>query len=183
MNLTGKILISLPNMKDIRFYKSVIYICAHSKDGAMGIIINKSLELELYPDLLLQLGIDKKKVNKKILLQYGGPIETGRGFVLHTDDFIKNESMKIDAGVVLTNTADIFEDLSKGKGPKISMLALGYAGWGAGQLEQEIIDNGWMLSSVNSNFIFDESATTKWKKAYEILKINPYALSSSLGRV
>ena len=182
MNLTGKILISLPNIKDERFHKSVIYICAHSSDGAMGIIINKSLEMELYPNLLEQLGIEKSSVNKKIFFHYGGPVETGRGFVLHSDDFIKKESMRIDKGVVLTCTADVFDDLSKGQGPKISMLALGYTGWGPGQLEQEMLNNGWLTSSVNSSFIFDVNSTTKWKRAYGLLGFNPNNLSGSFSR-
>ena len=182
MNLTGQILISLPNIEDDRFHKSVIYICAHSKEGSMGIIINKSLEIEMYPNLLKQLGIDKYQTNKKIFFHYGGPVETGRGFILHSDDFIKDESMVIDSGIVLTSTADFFIDLAKGVGPKISMLALGYAGWGPGQLEKEISKNGWMITTVNSNFIFDENNSKKWSKAYDLIGINPYSISNNFGR-
>ena len=181
MNLAGQILISLPNIEDERFYKSVIYICAHSSEGSMGIIINKSLELELYPNLLKQLGIDKSYKNKKIYFHYGGPVETGRGFFLHSDDFIKDESILIDGGVALTSTADFFTDLSKGLGPKISILALGYTGWGPGQLENEISNNGWMTNSVNSNFVFDENNSKKWEKAYDLLGVNPHSLSNNFG--
>lgn len=181
MNLAGKILISLPNIEDERFYKSVIYVCAHSNEGSMGIIINKSLELELYPGLLKQLGIEKQHTNKKIFFHYGGPVETGRGFILHSDDFIKNDSMLIDKGVVLTSTAEFFTDLSKGIGPKTSILALGYAGWGAGQLENEISNNGWMTTSVNSSFIFDENNSKKWEKAYDLLGVNPYSITNFFG--
>ena len=181
MNLSGQILISLPNIEDERFYKSVIYICAHSQEGSMGIIINKSLELNLYPSLLEQLGIDSSYTNKKIFFHYGGPVETGRGFILHSDDFIKKESMPIDNGIVLTSTIDFITDLKKGLGPKISILALGYAGWGPGQLENEISKNGWMTSSVSSNFVFDENNSQKWEKAYNLLGINPYSLSNNFG--
>ena len=181
MNLTGQILISLPNMQDERFYKSVIYLCAHSKEGSMGIIINKTLEIDMYPNLLSQLGIDKSVKNKKIYFHYGGPVETSRGFILHTDDFVKDESLVIDSGVALTSTADFFGDLSKGQGPKISMLALGYTGWGPGQLEEEISRNGWMTAAVNSHFIFDENNSRKWEKAYNIIGVNPYSISNKSG--
>ena len=182
MNLTGKILLSLPNISDNRFYKSVIYVCAHTKEGAMGIIINKSLEMELYPNLLKQLGIDKKLKNNKILFNYGGPIEPGRGFVLHSDEFLKKESMPIENGIVLTSTSDIIKDLSIGKGPKICMLALGYTGWGPEQLDQEIFNNGWVSSSVNSNFIFDTNIISKWEKAYSIIGIDPNKIHPEFGQ-
>jgi len=182
MNLVGQILISLPNIKDERFYKSVIYICAHSPEGAMGFIINKSLELELYPTLLKQLGLDNLQNNKKIYFHYGGPVEPNRGFVLHSDDFIKKESMPIDKGIVLTSTVDVFEGLSKGAGPKVSMLAIGYTGWGPGQLEKEMSDNGWLSSPINSNFVFDENYKQKWLKAYELIGISPHTLHNKPGR-
>tara|TARA_Y100000590_G_C15671286_1_gene996324 strand:+ start:1248 stop:1799 length:552 start_codon:yes stop_codon:yes gene_type:complete len=182
MNLTGQILFSLPNIKDERFKKSVIYICAHTSDGAMGIVINKTLEMELYPNLLKELGIEKNKINKKIFFNYGGPVETSRGFILHSDDVIKKESIPINKGVILSNTIEIFEDLSNGKGPEFSMVALGYAGWGAQQLENEILNNGWMFTNVNSKFIFDDNPNTKWEKAYEILGVDPYSMSDKAGR-
>ena len=182
MNLAGQILISLPNIEDERFYKSVIYICAHSQEGSMGIIINKSLELNLYPSLLEQLGIDSSYTNKKIFFHYGGPVETGRGFILHSDDFIKKESMPIDNGIVLTSTIDFITDLKKGLGPKISILALGYTGWGPGQLENEISNNGWLSSPIDRNFIFEENSKRKWEKAYEILGIKPHTLHKNFGK-
>ncbi len=182
MNLTGQILISLPDIKDERFNKSVIYICAHSVGGAMGIIINKSLEMELYPNLLEQLGIDKLQKDKKIFFNYGGPVETSRGFVLHSDDYIKDESITVDSGVALTSTKDIITNLSKGYGPKFSILALGYTGWGPGQIEQEILNNGWMLSTTTSDFIFNENFNSKWEKAYNLMGINPYSMVNNFGK-
>ena len=181
MNLTGQLLISMPSLQDERFFKTVIYLCAHSKDGAMGIIINKKIDYDLYPDLLEQLGIDKPLDNKKLFIRYGGPVESGRGFILHSDEIIQKESLTIDSGIALTSTAEFFENLSKGKGPKNSIFALGYAGWGAGQLEKEIIANSWMTLSTDSKFLFDEEVNNKWSQAYNLLGIDPNKLSHHSG--
>ena len=182
MNLTGQIIVSMPSLEDERFFKTVIYICAHSAEGSMGIIINKKIDYDLYPDLLEQLGIDKPLDNKKLFIRYGGPIESGRGFVLHSDDMVRRETLNIDKGIALTSTAEFFDDLSKGKGPKNSILALGYAGWAPGQLESEIIQNSWMSLSVDSSFLFDEKVSQKWSQAYKIIGINPNNLSNQSGR-
>ena len=181
MDLTGQILISMPNMLDERFYKTVIYICAHSKEGSMGIIINKKIDNDNYPSLLEQLGIDKSLNDKKIFIRYGGPVETGRGLVLHTDDVIQKGSLPIDKGIVLTSTAEIFDDIAKGKGPKTSILAIGYAGWEAGQLEFEIKQNSWMTLPVDSSFIFDEKVSDKWNEAYKMMGFDPTFLSQFSG--
>ena len=181
MDLTGQILISMPNMLDERFYKTVIYICAHSKEGSMGIIINKKIDYDNYPSLLEQLGIDKSLNDKKIYIRYGGPVETGRGLVLHTDDVIQKGSLPIDKGIVLTSTAEIFDDISKGKGPKISILAIGYTGWEAGQLEYEIKQNSWMTLPVESSFIFDDQVLDKWLEAYKMMGFDPTFLSHFPG--
>ena len=181
MDLTGQIIVSMPTLEDMRFYKTVIYMCAHSKEGSMGIIINKKIDHDLYPDLLLQLGIDKPLKNKKFFIRYGGPVESGRGFILHSDDLIRKESLAIDKGVVLTNTTEFFEDLANNKGPKNSILALGYAGWGPGQLEYEISKNSWMNTPIESSFLFDEKMTTMWDGAYKLIGINPSNLSLFSG--
>jgi len=181
MDLTGQILISIPNMLDERFYKTVIYMCAHSKEGSMGIIINKNIDHDNYPNLLEQLGIDQPINDKKIFIRYGGPIETSRGLLLHTDDVIQKESLQINKGIVLTSTADIFNDIAQGKGPKISILALGYTGWGAGQLENEIKQNSWMTVPIESSFIFDEKVSNKWDEAYKIIGFDPMSLSQFFG--
>ena len=181
MNLTGQLLISMPAQEDERFEKSVIYMCAHSKDGAMGIIINKKIDYDLYPDLLQQLGIDNPLIGKKLYIRYGGPVESGRGFVLHSDEFIRKETLTIDKGIALTSTSEFFDDLSKGNGPKNSILALGYAGWGPGQIESELISNSWMTLRTDSNFIFDESVSNKWNDAYDLLGVDPNKLSQFSG--
>ena len=182
MDLTGKIIVSMPSLEDERFFKTVIYMCAHSSQGSMGIIINKKIDYDLYPDLLEQLGIDKPLDNKKLFIRYGGPVESGRGFVLHSDDMIRKETLNIDKGVALTSTTEFFDDLSSGKGPKNSILALGYAGWGPGQLEDEIIKNSWMTLSVDTSFLFDEEVSRKWKEAYKIMGVDPNNLSFKSGR-
>ena len=181
MNLTGQLLISMPTLEDERFFKSVIYICAHSKEGAMGIIINKKIDYDLYPDLLEQLGIDKPIENKKLFIRYGGPVESGRGFVLHSDEIMRKETLSIDKGIALTSTSEFFDDLAKGNGPKNSILALGYAGWGPGQIENEIISNSWMTLSTDSKFIFDEEVNNKWLNAFNLLGVDPSKLSNHSG--
>ena len=181
MNLTGQIIVSMPSLEDERFYKTVIYICAHSSEGSMGIIINKKIDYDLYPDLLQQLGIDKPLNNKKLFIRYGGPVESGRGFVLHSDDMVRKETLNIDKGVALTSTAEFFDDLSKGKGPKNCILALGYAGWQPGQLEHEIMRNSWMSLSVDNSFLFDDEVSRKWSQAYKLIGIDPNSLSFESG--
>ena len=181
MNLTGQVIVSMPSLEDERFFKTVIYMCAHSSEGSMGIIINKKIDYDLYPDLLEQLGIDTPLGNKKLFIRYGGPIESGRGFVLHSDDMIKKETLNIDKGVALTSTSEFFDDLSKGEGPKNSILALGYAGWGPGQLEFEIMQNSWMSLAVDTSFLFDDEVSRKWKQAYKILGVDPNNVSFQSG--
>ena len=182
MNLTGQLLISMPSLNDERFFKTVIYLCAHSKDGAMGIIINKKIDYDLYPDLLQQLGIDKPLGNKKLFIRYGGPVESGRGFILHSDEIMKKDTLSIEKGVALTSTAEFFEDLSEDKGPRNSILALGYAGWSPGQLENEILSNSWMTLQTDSSFLFDDEVSNKWLNAYKLLGIDPNKLSYQSGR-
>ena len=157
-------------------------MCAHSSEGSMGIIINKKIDYDLYPNLLEQLGIDKPLKNNKLFIRYGGPVESGRGFILHSDDIVRKESLNIDKGVALTSTSEFFDDLAKGKGPKNSILALGYTGWGPGQLENEIIQNSWMSLPIEASFLFDEEVSKKWNNAYKIIGIDPNSLSNNSGR-
>ena len=180
MNLTGQVIVSMPSLQDERFHKTVIYMCAHSSEGSMGIIINKKIDYDLFPNLLEQLGIDKP-VNNKLFLRYGGPVESGRGFVLHSDDIVQKETLNISKGVALTSTSEFFDDLAKGNGPKNSILALGYAGWGPGQIENEIISNSWMTLSTDSKFIFDEEVNNKWLNAFNLLGVDPSKLSNHSG--
>ena len=182
MDLTGQVLVSKPSLEDERFYKTVIYMCAHSSEGSMGIIINKKIDFDLYPDLLKYLGIDKSDNTKKLYIRYGGPVETSRGFILHSDDIMRKESLNINKGIALTSTSEFFNDLAKGNGPENSILALGYAGWGPGQLETEIIQNSWISLTVESSFLFDEKISNKWQEAYKILGFDPMKLSIFSGQ-
>ena len=131
----------------------------HPPSGPQRIIINKKIDYDLYPDLLEQLGIDKSLGDKKLYIRYGGPVETSRGFVLHSDEVIQKETLSIEKGVALTSNSEFFENLSKGKGPENSILALGYAGWGPGQIEKEILANSWMTLAADSKFLFDDDSS------------------------
>ncbi len=150
--LDGQMLIAMPAMSDERFTRSVIYVCAHSSEGAMGIVVNQPAQNINFPDLLVQLEVipAKERIElpvraETVKVLKGGPVETGRGFVLHSADFfIENSTLPIDEGICLTATLDILKAIARGSGPASAVLALGYAGWAPGQLEQEIQQNGWL---------------------------------------
>lgn len=181
-NLTGKLLIAMPDMGDPRFDHAVIYICAHSSDGSMGLIINKPAPDVRFSDLLEQLSIDEGEQMVDVRIHYGGPVETGRGFVLHTSDYASGAgTMEVASGVAMTATLDILEDIATGSGPKRSMLGLGYAGWGPGQLEDELIQNGWLVCDANEDILFGRAAEHKWTAALKILGVDPLMLSASGG--
>jgi putative transcriptional regulator len=183
-SLTGKLLIAMPGMGDPRFDHSVVFLCAHSTDGAMGLIINKPTpELE-FEDLLTQLKIPPPPAHRvKVGVHYGGPVEGGRGFVLHSSDYAGNSStLKVDDRFGMTATLDVLEDLSDGAGPRQCILALGYAGWGPGQLESELRRNGWLTCDAETEIVFDAAADRKWHLALASLGIDPMMLSATGGR-
>lgn len=177
----GQILIAMPQMTDQRFAKSVIYLCAHSAEGAMGLVVNKLIESITFPDLLEQLNIDAGAADDKIQVHFGGPVESGRGFVLHSDDYVQETTLMIRDGVALTATVDVLRTIAEGTGPSRSMLALGYAGWGPGQLDSEIMSNGWLNVSADDGLIFDTKLDNKWSKAIGKLGIDLSLLSSTAG--
>ena len=188
--LDGQLLIAMPLMSDRRFARSVIYLCAHSEDGAMGLIINHRAEHISFPDLLDRLGIitgeeDEDGISNDILdrqVYMGGPVETGRGFVLHSDDyFATNSTLAIDEGVNLTATIDILKAIAHGKGPDRAILALGYAGWAAGQLETEIQANGWLHCPADSDLLFDDDIESKYQRALAKIGIDPSHLVNDAG--
>ena len=147
--LTGQLLVAMPQMLDERFAKSVIYLCAHTEDGAMGLVVNKLLENIDYPDLLDQLDLSPAPGGDDIRVHFGGPVESGRGFVLHTSDYVQDATMVIDDQIAMTATTDILRDIAEGAGPRNVLLALGYAGWAPGQLDTEIQANGWLAVAAN----------------------------------
>ncbi|MGC2774337.1 MAG: YqgE/AlgH family protein [Bradyrhizobium sp.] len=187
--LDGQLLVAMPVMGDSRFERSVIYLCAHSAEGAMGIMVNRPAGSIDFPQLLMQLNIIDK--NDQISLPdsaetmkvlSGGPVDTGRGFVLHSSDyFIANATLKINDGVCLTTTIDILKAIAKGAGPKHAILALGYAGWRAGQLEEEIQDNGWLHCDADPELIFGENVEDKYDLALRKIGIDPGMLSNAAG--
>ena len=187
--LDGRLLIAMPVMEDERFARSVIYICAHSSEGAMGIIVNRPAGSIDFPELLVQLDIVKDAEQIKLPDQAesmkvlrGGPVETGRGFVLHSSDFfIQDATLPIDDGICLTATVDILKAIAGGTGPKHAILALGYAGWAPGQLENEIQDNGWLHCDADADLIFGDDIEDKYTRALGKLGIEPGMLSAEAG--
>ena len=187
--LDGQMLIAMPTMGDERFTRSVIYVCAHSTEGAMGIIVNQPATNIKFPDLLVQLEvipaaerIELPTRAEDVKVLKGGPVETGRGFVLHSDDFfIENSTLPIDEGICLTATLDILKAIAHGNGPASAILALGYAGWAPGQLEQEIQQNGWLHCAADSELIFGADTGGKYDKALRKIGIDLGQLSNEAG--
>lgn len=183
MDLSGKLLIAMPGMGDPRFEKSVIYMCAHSPDGAMGLIVNKPVGDLTFAHLLEQLKIPRGDAGRDIEVHFGGPVEHGRGFVLHSGDYSGSDAtLKVDDQIGMTATLDILQEIAQGGGPESSFLALGYSGWGPGQLEDEILNNGWLTCETEPGLVFSEENTSKWERALKTLGIDPLTLSASAGR-
>lgn len=182
-SLCGQLLIAMPGMADPRFDHSVIYMCAHSPDGAMGLIVNKPAPDIRFTDLLDQLGIAPAKGVRDIRVHFGGPVEHGRGFVLHSADYVSGKgTMRVDDATAMTATLDVLEDIAQGRGPAASMLALGYAGWGPGQLEREIGLNGWLSCDPTPEILFGRANDHKWTAALKVLGVDPVSLSAQSGR-
>ena len=179
--LVGQLLIAMPNMRDPRFARTVIYVCAHNADGAMGLVVNRLVGSVTFPDLLAQLGIDTEAVTEEIRVHFGGPVESGRGFVLHSGEYHHASTLQVAGQMALTATVDILQDIAKGNGPQRSLLALGYAGWGAGQLDAEIRSNGWLNVDADEQLVFDENLDSKWERAIAKLGVDPALLSSDAG--
>ena len=187
--LDGQMLIAMPTMNDERFARAVIYVCAHSTEGAMGIVVNQPASNVKFPDLLVQLDvipaaerIQLPTAAGEVKVLKGGPVETGRGFVLHSDDFfIENSTLPIDDGICLTATLDILKAIARGKGPESAVLALGYAGWAPGQLETEIQENGWLNCDADPELIFGTDVENKYEKAMRKIGIDLGKLSSEAG--
>jgi putative transcriptional regulator len=179
--LTGQLLIAMPQMADPRFAQTVIYMCAHSDDGAMGLVINRPIDSISFPGLLKQLEIDVPGANDQIRVMFGGPVETGRGFVLHSPDYVQESTLMIEGDLGLTATMDILKDIASGSGPKRSLLALGYAGWAPGQLDHEMQSNGWLHAPANADLIFNDDIGSKWDRALATLGINSALLSGDAG--
>ncbi len=186
--LDGQMLVAMPSMGDERFARSVIYLCAHSDEGAMGIVVNKPAEDLVFPQLLVQLDIISAEEQirlpsvERINVLRGGPVESGRGFVLHSPDFfIDSSTLPIADDICLTVTIDILKAIAHGSGPRQAALALGYAGWSPGQLEAEIQGNGWLTCPADADLIFDGALETKYERALRKIGVDPAMLSGQAG--
>ena len=185
----GQFLIAMPSLRDSPFARSVVYMCAHREDGAMGIVINQGADEVEFAKLLVQLDIVREADAirlppsvEAIWVLRGGPVDTGRGFVLHSSDYAAGDStVKIAEGVSLTATLDILRAIAKGAGPRRAVLALGCAGWASGQLESEILANAWLVGPVDPSLIFDPDFTDKYDRALALLGASAATLSSEAG--
>jgi putative transcriptional regulator len=181
VSLAGQVLIATPVMADPRFAQTVIYLCEHSDKGAMGLVVNRPLESPSFEDLLRQLGIDPVPPARSIRLCSGGPVDVARGFVLHSADWSGEGSLSLAGGLALTASLDVLRAIAAGGGPKQGILALGYAGWGPGQLDAELQQNAWLAAPADPALLFDDANETKWRRALAALHIDPLLLSSAVG--
>jgi len=185
--LDGQFLIAMPGMADANFARTVVYICAHSDDGAMGFVINRPQQLN-FSDVLLHLDIVEEDevirlpgTTRDFPIRSGGPVESGRGFVLHSDDYLSESSIPVSDDICLTATLDIVRAISRGRGPQRGLMMLGYAGWGAGQIESEIGANGWLSCPAQEELIFDKNLDSKYERALGLMGITPAMLSAEAG--
>jgi putative transcriptional regulator len=180
-SLAGQLLVAMPQMQDHRFARSVIFLCAHNDEGAMGLVVNKLIDSLTLPELLQQLGIESERLYGPEAVHFGGPVEAGRGFVLHSADYTEDDTLVVGNNVALTATLDILRAMGRGEGPRRCLLALGYAGWGPGQLDAEIQANGWLHVAADEDIVFDTSLADKWQRALAKLGIDPLSLSGDAG--
>jgi putative transcriptional regulator len=179
--MSGQLLVAMPAMQDPRFARTVICLCAHSSDGAMGIVLNKPLAGLSFDELLKQLNLDPLPPQRRIRLMAGGPVEGGRGFVLHTADWETEGSLRVNPEIALTASVDILKAIAGGGGPREGLLALGYAGWGPGQLETEIQQNAWLNVPLDEDLLFAAQPDTLWRAALAKLHVDPALLSDVAG--
>jgi putative transcriptional regulator len=179
--LTGQLLVATPLITTGCFHKSVVYIFAHNADGAMGIIVNQPLELTNFSSLVEGFNLPDGAVNKEMPVYYGGPVDRARGFVLHTTDYRTEHTIARDSDVGVTASAAILDDVMMGKGPRKAALIVGYAGWSAGQLEQEIEQNSWINVPSSAKIVFDTEHDMKWVTASKSLGVDMNFYSTAVG--
>ena len=183
IDLTGKLLVAMPGMGDPRFDRAVVFLCAHSEEGAMGLMVNQPAAELSFSDLLAQLEIEPTRPVDGTRIHVGGPVEHGRGFVLHSADYESSDAtLHVDDSFGMTATLDILEDMANGRGPDSALLALGYSGWGPGQLEGEIARNGWLTTEASPDLVFATDNAGKWERALKTLGVDPLTLSAAAGR-
>ncbi|MDB5412336.1 MAG: hypothetical protein JWR10_671 [Rubritepida sp.] len=179
--LAGQLLIAMPALQDPTFAGSLVCLCAHSSGGAMGIILNQPIPTLSFEGLLKQVGVEPLPPQRSIRLVAGGPVEESRGFVLHSDEWKAEGSLPVEGGLALTASLEILKAIASGGGPKQGLLALGYAGWGAGQLEAEIARNDWLSVTPDEDLLFGGDDDTRWRRALAKLKVDPLLLSGEAG--
>lgn len=179
--LTGQLLIAMPGMPDPRFARAVIYMCSHGPNGAMGLILNRLFGEADFEMLLEQLEVKTPGAIPDLPVYFGGPVETGRGFVLHSADYMREGTIRIDDSVSLSATIEILQAIARDEGPERAMLALGYTGWGAGQLEEEMKANGWLTAPADDEILFGPGLETKWERSLAKIGITPMLLSGEAG--
>jgi putative transcriptional regulator len=179
--LTGQLLIAMPLMDDERFMQAVIFLCAHSNEGAMGLVLNRPLARPRFNDLVRKFRISDASPAREIKICSGGPLDHGRGFVLHTSDWQSDDTLEVDDARALTASLDVLRAVAGGGGPRECVLALGYAGWEAGQLDHEIQQNVWLTAPADNEILFDAVYDTKWRRALRKLGIEPASLSGTAG--
>lgn len=179
--LTGKLLVAMPGINDRHFERTVIYLCAHNAEGAMGLVLNKTLEEVSFNGLLSQLKIEVAHPSENIAVHFGGPVDSERGFVLHSPDYVRDSTLVVDSSVAMTATLDVLRAIAEGRGPKNKVFAVGYTGWGPGQLDQEILDNGWMAVDADPALVFDSDQDTKWERAFAKIGVDVSMLSGHVG--
>ncbi|MGH1375059.1 MAG: YqgE/AlgH family protein [Alphaproteobacteria bacterium] len=184
--MTGKLLLAMPSIGDQRFDRAVIFVCAHDEEGAMGLVINDTMQgidfSELVGQLKFESDIKVKFEDMDMPVMSGGPVETARGFLLHSSDFARDDTMKVDGTYGVTGTVDALKDVARGDGPKDLLFILGYSGWDAGQLDAELQQNAWLVVEPDPELIFEGDPQEKWKRAINKLGIDPAMLSSAAGR-
>ncbi len=186
--LTGRLLLAMPGMGDPRFERAVIYICSHDDQGAMGLVVNQILPQIRFDELVRQMnipGIEQDtsiKMSGDIPVLKGGPVDTARGFVLHGDGFEKPDTIRIDNHFCITGTIDVLESIARGRGPADMLFMLGYAGWGAGQLDSEIRQNAWLVGDADPDLVFHTPYLEKWERTARKIGFDPAMLSSQAGR-
>jgi putative transcriptional regulator len=180
-SLSGQLLVAMPQMSDPRFARTVVYLCAHSSDGAMGLVVNRLIDSLTFGNLLSQLGVDAEGGPADMPVHFGGPVESSRGFVLHSSDYLQDSTLVIDDEIALTATIDVLRAIASGAGPRHRVLALGYAGWAPGQLDAEIQANGWLLVPADLDLVFGDENDAKWERAIAKIGIDLSLLSSEAG--
>ncbi len=183
LDLTGQLLLAMPDMGDPRFAFSVILMCNHSGDGAMGLIINKPAPGMKFQDLLKQMKIAPLKTGRNVPVHFGGPVEPGRGFVLHSGEYVPDENtLRVGEDYGMTVTTDVLEELARGDGPEKTILCMGYAGWGPMQLESELQSNGWLTCEATPELVFGTDPEVQWQAALQSMGIDPLMLSGVGGQ-